>query len=456
MIGYEFLYSEGMNNKVYIETLGCVKNRVDSEIMIGALLSDGLELAPTPQDAEIVTINTCGFIEKAVTESIDRILQLAEYKKEGLCKKIIVTGCLSERYRDRLLKEIPEIDAILGSSDFTQISSVIKSILTERSQMQFLEDRPLYSSKNQNVNRVLSTSYYAYLKIAEGCSNMCSFCNIPQLRGGFKSRSIESIVHECQDLLNRNIKEINLISQDTSSYGVDLKDNSNLLKLVQQILRFDKSDFWLRIFYSYPNTYPLELFSIMNKDERFTPYVDMPFQHVSDPVLKAMNRKIGADDIHRIVDAAFNANEDIALRTTFMVGFPNETDGDFNKLVEFVEKGLFRHIGVFTYSDEDNISSTRLGDRVPLEIKEERKQILMEVQQKISFRKNEANIGQIQKVLIEGIYEETELLLKGRNRCQGPDVDGLVLVNSGQAEAGEFTSVRITGAHPYDLIGEII
>lgn len=445
-----------MVNKVYLETMGCIKNRVDSEIMIGALLRDGFLFTSSPQEADIITINTCGFIEKAVVESIDRILQLAHYKTVGTCKKLIVAGCLSERYRDRLLEQIPEIDAIMGSSDFTQISVVINSILTERSQMQFLDARPQYSSRNQNVDRALSTTCYAYVKIAEGCSNMCSFCNIPKLRGGFKSREIISIADECNKLLNQHIKEINLISQDSSSYGVDLLDDTNLLRLVRQILSRFETDFWLRIFYSYPNRYPLELFTLMNEDDRLTPYVDMPFQHISDSVLKAMNRKIQVEDIRKIVDTAFSAKEDITFRTTFMVGFPNESEKDFQELVDFVGNGFFQHIGVFTYSSEDNISSSRFGDPIPSEVKEERKKILLEKQQSISYGKNRANVGQIQKVLVEGTYEETELLLKGRNCNQGPEVDGLILINGGQAKAGEFNTVRITEAHPYDLVGEII
>ena len=442
--------------KVYIETLGCAKNRVDSEIMLGSLIASDFEVTANPHDAMVIAINTCGFVEKAVAESIDRIISLAINKIEGVCKKIIVTGCLSERYRDQLLDEIPEIDAILGSSDFTKIPSVIDAILADGSQRHFLNPRPSYSKRNHQFERVISTFPHAYLKIAEGCSNMCSFCNIPKLRGEFRSRDIDSIVTECKKLISRNIHEINLISQDTSSYGVDLKDGSNLLELVRHILLNIESDFWLRIFYSYPNNYPHSLFELMQKDDRLTPYIDMPLQHISDPVLKAMNRKITAVEIEKILDKALSKKEDIALRTTLMVGFPNESDADFKKLVEFVEKGYFQHIGVFAYSKEDNIRAARLGDRVPLEIKEERKQILMEVQQKISFQKNKSRIGQIQKVLIEGIYEETELLLKSRNKSQGPDVDGLVLINDGYAEVGQFCDVRITGAHPYDLIGEII
>jgi len=445
-----------MNNKVYVETLGCIKNRVDSEIMLGALIENQFKLTLLPQDADIIIVNTCGFIEKAVTESINRILALAIIKNKAESKKLIVTGCLSERYRDKLLDEIPEINAILGSSDFTRIPFVIQTLSADQSQRQFLNDRPSYSHHNHSANRVLSTEHFAYLKIAEGCSNMCSFCNIPKLRGGFRSRDTESIVSECRTMLNRNIREINLISQDTSSYGVELGADVSLLNLVNQILNIDSSDFWLRLFYSYPNRYPVELFEIMKSDDRLVSYVDMPFQHVSDPVLKAMNRRIKAEDVEKIIDRALIANENMALRTTFMVGFPNESENDFKKLLEFVERGYFQHIGVFTYSDEDNIQSVKMGDPIPGQIKEERRSILMEAQQKISFQKNRAKIGQIQKVLIEGTYEETDLLLKGRNEYQGHEVDGLVLINDGYAEAGQFADVKITGAHPYDLIGEII
>ncbi len=446
-----------MKTSFYIETLGCAKNRVDSEIMLGTLLEREFRSTLKPEEADVVIVNTCGFIASAVNESIDRILRLATLKKEGSCKKLVVAGCLSERYRDELMEEIPEIDALLGTGDFTQIFICINNCLEGDERRSYFQKTPSYSNNNPRANRVLSTKqHYAYLKIAEGCSNMCSFCNIPRLRGYFKSRSIEDVNREFGQLLKNGIKEINLISQDSSSYGIDLYDESALLPLVKLLLDSNQQEYWIRIFYSYPNRYPLGLFDLMNMDSRLTPYVDMPFQHISDSVLKSMNRKITEKEIESIIDKAFTSKEDIAIRTTFLVGFPNETDRDFAKLVGFVEKEYFHHIGVFTYSHEDNIASARYGDIVPQEVKDERRNVLMEAQQKVSLKKNEAKIGQNQKVLIEGFYEETDLLLQGRNKYQGVDVDGVVLINDGYSRAGEFEEVEITEAQPYDMIGKIV
>ncbi|PCI28278.1 MAG: 30S ribosomal protein S12 methylthiotransferase RimO [SAR324 cluster bacterium] len=446
-----------MNKSVYIETLGCAKNRVDSEIMLGTLLDHQFQYAPNPEDAMVIIVNTCGFLTSAVNESIERILSLAEYKQTGACQKLIVAGCMSERFRDSLLKEMPEVDGLIGTSDYTQILSCVNHALEEGERRSYFEKHPSYSPKNQLSNRVLSTNkHYAYLKVAEGCSNMCSFCNIPKLRGYFQSRPIADIKREFQQLLSSGIKEINLISQDSSSYGWDLGKESLLLPLVRELLETGEQDFWLRTFYSYPNRYPLELFHLMKEDARLVPYVDMPFQHFADPVLKKMNRKITGAEIEKLVNYALKQKEDIAFRTTFIVGFPDETEEDFRQLLRFVEKGYFQHIGVFTYSHEDNIVSAKYGDTIPEALKQERRSILLEAQQKISFEKNRSQVGQIQKVLVEGVSNETDLLLQARNQFQGVDVDGVVLINEGEVSAGQFCDVEIVEAHPYDLVARIV
>ncbi len=284
---------------------------------------------------------------------------------------------------------------------------------------------------------------------------MCSFCNIPKLRGKLRSRSIESIKNEFINLLNNGVREINLISQDSSAYGNDLSANDNLPNLIRTLLEASSQDFWLRVFYSYPNNYPLELLKLMNEDSRLAPYVDIPFQHISDPVLKAMNRKITSKELENTINEILETVDDVVLRTTFIVGFPTETKENFVELTKFVEKAYFYHMGVFAYSHEDNVLSAKYGDIISDKLKEERRNLLMETQQGISLKKNQSMIGQIQKVLVEGTYEETDLLLKGRNKYQGADVDGIVLINDGYADAGQFCKVRITEAHPYDLIGEI-
>ncbi len=445
-----------MKRRVYIETMGCSKNRVDSEIMLASLLNDQFLYEGTIDNADIIIVNTCGFLSSAVSESIERILELSEFKEKGNCSMLLAVGCMIERYKETLLAEIPEIDGLLGTSDYTRIVSVVNNFYTNEEYKTDLNQKPLYAEQNSEVRRVLSTQYHAYLKIAEGCSNNCSFCNIPRLRGRQVSRSMESIRDEFALLISSGIKEINLISQDCSSYGYDLDKSQRLLELVHHLLESTTDDFWLRIFYTYPNRYPVELFELMNQDHRLVSYVDFPFQHISDPVLKAMNRKISRKRLEELVDTAMTTVDSIALRSTFIVGFPNETEKDFQELLEFVEKGYFSHVGVFVYSHEDNIDSFQMGDRIPSEVKHQRRDLLMEAQQRVSLQKNRAMVGQTQKVLVEGEYEETELLMKGRNQFQGVEIDGLVLINEGTAQIGRFNPVEITEAHPYDLIGRII
>ena len=424
--------------------------------MMGTLFQQGFVSCSEPDEAEVIILNTCGFLASAVTESIDRILELIKYKEAGNCRMLIAAGCLIERYREKLVDEIPEIDGLIGTTDYTSILNCINNFFEGNNRQILLTEKPLYSEKNRSVNRVLSTQYHAYLKIAEGCSNACSFCNIPKLRGRQVSKPFDVILKETTELLKSGIKEINLISQDCSAYGSDFRDGTNLHYLVESILKENEGEFWLRIFYTYPNNYPLNLLEVMNRDERLVPYIDLPFQHISDPVLKAMNRRIVRKDLERILDKAITIVPDVALRTTFIVGFPNETEKDFKELLSFVEQGYFNHLGVFTYSHEDNIRSYQLGDLVPDELKNERREVLMAAQQAVSKEKNRAMVGQIQKVLVEGEYEETELLLKGRNCFQGVEVDGVVLINEGTATVGQFNQVKITDAHPYDLIGGII
>ena len=443
---------------IYIETLGCAKNRVDSEIMLGILNANSFAYTPDPEKAEVIILNTCAFLTSAVKESIDRILALSEYKETAQCLSLIVVGCLSERYREELLNEIPEIDGILGTSDYTKILSCVRSSLEETERRSYLADsKPRYSMSNFEAVRLISTERsHAYLKISEGCSNMCSFCNIPFLRGAFSSRPIAHVVKDFKNMLETGIKEINIISQDSSSYGSDLPKDNNLKNLIQSLLDADSSEFWLRVFYSYPNRYPTELFQLMSQDSRLTKYVDMPFQHISDQVLKDMNRRISRNKIEKLLETALNIVPDIAFRTTFIVGFPTETDENFNELLQFVEQGWFQHIGVFCYSHEDNIRSKKFGDPIPQEIKEERRKLIMEAQQTVSLKKNLALIGTTMKVLVKGLSSETDLLLEGRSQFQGVDVDGVVYINEGDADAHKFTEVVITDAHPYDLIGSVL
>ncbi|MBF0276258.1 MAG: 30S ribosomal protein S12 methylthiotransferase RimO [SAR324 cluster bacterium] len=441
---------------IYLETLGCEKNRVDSEIMLAALKKHGFQLVMKPEEAEVIVINTCAFLTSASQESIDRILALSDHKAEGQCEKLVATGCLSQRYQGGLLDEIPELDGLLGSSDFFRIPFLITQLYENPQHPQILINKKPHYSQYEKQEKLQSTAkHFAYLKIAEGCSNMCSFCNIPSLRGGFSSRSVSMIIEEMQVMVENGVKEINLLSQDTSSYGKDLAGNVHLATLLRAISEVE-GDFWIRLFYAYPNTFPEEALEIMSDDPRFCRYLDMPFQHINDSVLQKMNRKITQKKIREKMTQVRKYMPDLAWRSTFIVGFPTESEENFEELHQFVAEGHFDHLGVFTYSDEDNIRSAKWGDPIPNTLKRERKSRLLELQQKISLSKNETYLGKTLKVLVDGVSEESDLLLQGRSQYQGPNVDGLVYINEGNAVPQQFNEVEITDAHPYDLVGRLV
>ncbi len=449
------LLTSQVKKRIYIETLGCSKNRVDSEIMLNSLQSNGFELTVNPKIAEVIIVNTCAFLSEASEESINRILELSDLKSRGNCEKLVATGCLTQRYKDSLLKEIPELDGILGSNGFEKIPQLISSIYQGNYNYQiYYHSKPHYEHYEMN-NNVKSTKHFAYIKIAEGCSNMCSFCNIPLLRGNFSSRTIHSITKEIINLKDKGIKEFNLISQDTSSYGIDIKDSTGLAKLLKSIANIE-GDFWVRLFYCYPNTFDTNVLEIISNDQRFCRYLDIPLQHINDNVLRSMNRKIDRKTIEKKINEIKKFLPNAAWRTTFIVGFPNETEEAFNELLDFVSEGHFQHVGIFMYSHEDNIRSAKFGDPIPNTLKRKRKNQLLEAQQKISLEKNKKYIGKNIKVLVNGRSEETDLLLESRSEFQGPEVDGIVYINEGQAEPGKFYNVEILEAHQYDLIGKIV
>ncbi|MBF0287462.1 MAG: 30S ribosomal protein S12 methylthiotransferase RimO [SAR324 cluster bacterium] len=445
-----------MPKQIYLETLGCEKNRVDSEIMLAALRKHNYQLTDTPVSAHVIVLNTCAFVTAATEESIDRILNLSDYKATGQCEKLVVTGCLSQRYQDELFSTIPELDGLLGSSNFEQIPFLISQIYNNPQHPQILISKKPHYTQYEKQERIQSTpQHFAYLKIAEGCSNMCSFCNIPYLRGRFSSRSILSIVEELKTLLQQGVREINLLSQDTSSYGKDLTKNTDIASLLSAISQVD-GEHWIRIFYAYPNTFSEEALEIMASDPRFCRYLDMPFQHINDGVLARMNRKITTKEIYKKMDQIKKYLPDIALRTTFIVGFPSETADRFKELSDFVAEGHFDHIGVFAYSHEDNITSAKWGDPVPNALKRERKEQLLEIQQHISLKKNKSHIGKSLQVLVDGVSQESDLLIQGRTQYQGANVDGLVYINEGEVRPMDFNMIEITDAHPYDLVGRAI
>ena len=441
--------------RVYLETLGCAKNRVDSEIMLAALEERGYALTPEPSDAQVIVVNTCAFLTAATEESIDRLLTLSDQKSSGACEKLVCAGCMSERYRESLLDEVPEVDGLLGSSNFQDIPDLLDDLYSGNGGRSVrLLEKPHYSHFDRHSRVQTTPAPYVYVKVAEGCSNMCSFCNIPSLRGYFSSRSIADVTEEIRGWVDKGVREINLISQDTASYGVDLKDGSDLAALMRSMDAIE-GDFWLRLFYVYPNTFGKEALEVLASARHIVPYLDMPFQHIADGVLRDMNRRITEADIRDKLAAFKEVIPGLSLRTTFITGFPTESEQDFQHLRDFIAEGWFDHVGVFAYSHEDNIKSARLGDPIPNRVKNQRRKALLETQQKVAASRNAARVGQVVPVLVEGPSDESELLLQGRASFQGPEVDGVVYINEGQAIAGEFHSVEITEAHVYDLVGRL-
>jgi ribosomal protein S12 methylthiotransferase len=425
--------------------------------MLAALQKGGYTFTEDAARANVIVVNTCAFLTSATEESIERLLTLSDYKQSGACEKLVSAGCLSERYREALLEEIPELDGLLGSSNFHEIPALLDDLYAgkEDGAKVRLQKKPHYAHYEHQERIQTTPAPYVYVKVAEGCSNLCSFCNIPFLRGYFSSRTVEDVVEEVRGHVGRGIRELNLISQDTSSYGVDRKDGTTLEKLLRAIDAVP-GDFWVRLFYAYPNTFTPETMEVVGGSQHIVPYLDIPFQHISDPVLKRMNRRITEKQIRARLEQLKTTIPNLALRTTFIVGFPGETEEDFAKLKDFVKEGWFDHVGVFTYSHEDNIKSARYGDPVPARVKRLRRKAILGIQQRVSARKNAARVGQILRVLVEGPHPETPLLLQGRAAFQGPEVDGVVLINAGTATAGAFHNVRISEAHEYDLVGEIV
>ncbi len=443
-------------------SLGCPKNLVDSEVMMGVLRRHGFELTPNPAEADVVVINTCGFIDAAKQESVDTILEMAEMKRSGDLEKLVVAGCLVERYRDDLKREIPEIDAVLGTSQLERIAEAVSDPRSFGRQEVSNAGRDaityLYSDQTP---RVLATApHSAYIKISEGCDRPCTFCVIPQMRGHFRSRSPESVIREVEQLGAAGTREVVLIAQESTLYGSDLNLKNGLADLLDRMAETEAVD-WIRFLYAYPTTATDRLFEVMARHERLCNYLDVPLQHASRNVLKRMKRPGDRGYYEKLVERARAIVPDIAIRTTFIVGFPGETDEDFEELVGFVRGARFDRMGVFTYSDEEGTGAYELDAKVDSKLAEERRDHLMEIQREISRARNQEYVGRRVRVLMEGRSEETDLLLQGRMESQAPDIDGVVLINEldddeHMPEEGEFVTVEITEAHEYDLVGRIV
>jgi len=449
------LTSSKKNLAVYLVSLGCAKNLVDSEVIQGVLVQAGHVLTPDRKAADIIIVNTCAFIEEATREAIETILSLAEEKKRGACQYLVVCGCLPQRYKESLVKVLPEVDLFIGTGEFQHIARHIKKLETGQHKAKIFTDHATYLL-NPATPRILATpGYTAYVKIAEGCSHCCTYCTIPKIRGPYASRSPRSIAAEVKNLAAMGVKEINLIAQDTTRYGLERGQKDDLTALLKKLVRIPDIT-WLRLLYCHPLTITDALISLLAAEEKICSYLDLPLQHISDPVLKRMGRRITGQRIQTLLYSLREKVPDISLRTTFMVGFPGETVRDFSALLKFVADFKFEHLGVFRYRDEEGTPASKISPKVPEKTKEERYHAIMSLQAKISRKKNRSRTGQLIDVLVEGPAQKKGYALQGRAVFQAPEVDGMVYIKEGRAAAGSFVKVKITSGLTYDLAGEII
>jgi ribosomal protein S12 methylthiotransferase len=435
--------------------LGCTKNQVDAEIMLGSLAANGFALSADPDEAEVVIINTCGFIEEAKQESINAIIEHGGLKSSGSCKVLIAAGCLAQRYQGELLKELPELDGVVGTGEIGKIADICRTLLQPRKPRRrvFISQPPyLYDELAPRVR--LGRPHSAYVKIAEGCNRNCSFCAIPIMRGRQRSRPIDSIVAEVTQLASEGVKEINLISQDTVNYGVDLGIRQGLTALLKQLVTV-RGLRWIRPFYLYPQQVTDELSDLYAGEETLAKYIDMPFQHINDAMLKRMHRLGGKADITALVDKLRARVPGLTFRTAFIVGFPGETDEAFNELKAYVEDMEFDRVSVFLYSDEEGVPSERMDGKVDRKLMQERQNELLAVQEPIALAKSRALVGRTLEVLVDGVSDETEDLLEARHEGLAPEIDGVVYINDCIAKPGELTKVTITDATTFDLVGHI-
>lgn len=448
------MQSDKSKEKVSLVSLGCPKNLVDAEVMLGYLAREGYEVTTDEREAEIIIVNTCSFIKEAKQESIDTILDLADRKHDGCCRLLIVTGCLPQRYQEELTRELPEVDIFIGTGDYPRIAEIIAEQHGAGGQIRYTGDPNfLY---DEEFPRLKSSPYYsAYLKIAEGCSNCCSYCVIPTLRGSFRSRPFDKLLREARELAAGGVMEINLIAQDITAYGRDLATGELLESLIEELAKLSGVR-WIRLLYAYPDGIRDSLISLIRDEEKVCKYLDIPLQHISDSILKKMNRRSSEAEIRQLIAKLRTEIPGISLRTSLIVGFPGETDEDFRKLLHFVEETQFDHLGVFCYSREEGTTAAEMPAQVSERIKRERYKKLMRAQTRVSFKRNRRLVNTMEQVIIEGYSEETELLLKGRSSRQAPDIDGQVYITAGTANVGDIVTLRITDSSDYDLIGEII
>ena len=441
------------NKKILFISLGCDKNLVDSEVMLGILADRGFEMTDTEDDADIIIINTCCFINDAKEESINTILEMAEYKKTGPCKALIVTGCLAQRYKQEIVDEIPEVDAVIGTSKYDEIFDAVDQALKGS---HFLDVDDLDRLPSVPGKRILTTGgHYAHLKIAEGCDKHCTYCIIPKIRGNYRSVPMEQLLAEAASLAEQGVKELILVAQETTLYGMDLYGKKLLHILLQELAKI-KGIRWIRILYCYPEEIYPELIETIKNEKKVCHYLDIPIQHASDAILKRMGRRTTKAQLKETVSLLRKEIPDIVLRTTLIAGFPGETQEQHEELMEFVDEMEFERLGVFAYSPEENTPAASMPDQIPEEIKEERRDAILELQQEIAFDKAADMVGRTLYAMIEGKVAD-EPAYVARTYADSPDIDGYVFVNTGEMlMSGDFVKVKITGSAEYDLIGELV
>ncbi|HLZ34431.1 MAG TPA: 30S ribosomal protein S12 methylthiotransferase RimO [Nitrospira sp.] len=446
----------GVKTTIGFVNLGCSKNQVDSEVMLGTLVAEGFELTADANKAEVVIINTCGFIEEAKQESIDTIIGHGTLKKSGVCRVLIAAGCLAQRYQGDLLKELPELDAVVGTGEFGKIARICRDLLAPKKRHQRLWiSQPPYLYDELAPRLRLGKPHSAYVKIAEGCNRNCAFCAIPLMRGKQRSRPIESIVAEARRLAAEGVKELNLISQDTINYGVDLGLRHGLVSLLRELVKV-KDLRWIRPFYLYPQQVTDELLDLYAGEEKITKYIDMPLQHINDRMLKRMHRLGDRAAIEKLVERIRTRIPGVTFRTAFIVGFPGETEAAFEELKRYVEATEFDRVAAFLYSDEEQTPAVEFDNKVDRAVMEERRNELLTIQESIAAAKGRDKVGAVLEVLVDGPSEETDLLLEGRHEGMAPEIDGVVYINDGTALPGEIVKVEITDASTYDLVGHIL
>lgn len=447
------------SKKVHFVSLGCPKNLIDTEIMVGTLIKDGYEIVAEAEEADTVIVNTCGFIEDSKRESIQKVLQMSELKTEGAVKKVVVAGCLTQRYKDDLVEGLPEADLFVGSGEFQNIAKILDQHAHGNIQKTYF-NLPTYLQEETTPRVNTQPGHRAYIKISEGCLKRCSFCAIPLIRGNLQSRRLESVVNEAKLLVKDGVKELIIISHDFTDYGWDLrkkdpgaKENpENLLKALSEVDGVE----WVRVLYLYPDGITSEMIQLIKNNRKLVKYFDMPLQHINDHMLKQMNRKMTRNEIETVLEMIKKEIPEAVIRTQFIVGYPGETEEQFQELLSFIQKHQFDRVGCFKYSPEENTPGGKLDNQIDEETKQERYDILMSTQQEISRRKHRAFIGKTVEVLVEGFSEETDLLLQGRTSQQAPEIDGVVLINEGEAKIGDLVKVKITDSMEYDLIGHIV